>query len=72
MPHSSIAQFYIVRLQQIDLERMHESNPPDGFLEYRSGLHPPPGGSLHPFGGDITSLILSPFFLPAENTLSQN
>lgn len=69
MPHSSIADFIIVHLQQLALEITYESNPPDGFLEYRKGLHPPPGVSLSPFGGDIFLLPdVTAVFLPYIQT----
>lgn len=73
MLHGSIAVFIIVHLQQLALHIRGENNPPDGFLEYRKGLHPPPGVSLSPLGGDIfllpdvTALFLS--YIPISITL---
>ena len=64
MPHSSIAYFFIVQLQNIRLVYKYENNPPDGFLEYQRGLHPPPEGSLLLGGGIYSSLMSSPFFYP--------
>ncbi len=53
IPHSSIALFWIVQSQQFSILINHESNPPDGFLEYLKGPHPPPEGFLF-LGGDIS------------------
>lgn len=68
MLHDSIAEFIIVHPQQLALDIWSESNPPDGFLEYRKGLHPPPGVSLSPLGGDIFLLpdVAAIFFLTSR------
>tara|TARA_R100001369_G_scaffold47977_2_gene74461 strand:- start:385 stop:672 length:288 start_codon:yes stop_codon:yes gene_type:complete len=39
-------------MQRSGLKLIHENNPPDGFLEYRRGLHPPPE-DLFSLGGGI-------------------
>jgi len=53
MLHGGIALIFIVEAQKLTLEEINENNPPDGFLEYRKGLHPPPGVPLSPLGDDI-------------------
>lgn len=51
--HSSIAHFVFVQTQQFGVLMNRENNPPDGFLEYLKGPHPPPEGYLF-LGGDIS------------------
>jgi hypothetical protein len=46
MLHSRNAEKCLVQLQKLLLSLDHENNPPDGFLEYRKCLHPPPGGAF--------------------------
>tara|TARA_R110002049_G_scaffold29790_1_gene101407 strand:- start:474 stop:914 length:441 start_codon:yes stop_codon:yes gene_type:complete len=61
--HSSIARFFIVHMQRNGLNLIHENNPPDGFLEYRRGLHPPPEDLFY-LGGGISLLpdVVALFF----------
>ncbi len=66
--HSSIAHFVFVHTQQFCVLITCEDNPPDSFLEYLKGPHPPPEGYLF-LGGDITPpLCRRPFFIPHQDT----
>jgi hypothetical protein len=66
--HSSIARFFIVQMQRKRLKLIHENNPPDGFLEYPRGLHPPPEDLLS-LGGGISLLpdVVALFFTKAKS-----
>ncbi len=64
MLHGSIAEFIIVQAQKDSLYMRSENNPPDGFLDYRRGLHPPPEGPLllrrrHLLLPDVVAIFLS-------------